>query len=427
MANPISVAIKGKGFLPMLARASTLTSRYGLTAKKMDRALGRLALILHRYSCSATLPITATALTANPALGKKLHRQGMEAAIHGLQHVDYSALPLETQIDHVRKAAAIFQRLGITAAGFRCPYLRWNADTLAALSSLGILYDSSQGLVWDVVESSETEEYQHVLRFYRSQPAREIPSLPRMAGGLVRIPYCLPDDESLVERLHLRGGAIGAAWLAMFDCIHEAGELFTLGLHPERMDVCAAGLEAVLQKARSLSPHVWITRLDAVASWYRALGAAAVTLRSDGGGAYHVQVDAPSDAAVLLRGLECSAATQPWQNGYRLAPTGGFSVRCPKRPVIGISPDAAPQLMQFLRHQGYPVEVSTQPELYSIYLPQTSLQETGERTLLNHIEQTDEPLIRLSRWPHGAQSALVVTGDVDAFTLLDYGRRIFYR
>jgi hypothetical protein len=44
--------------------------------------------------------------------------------------------------------------------------------------------------------------------------------------------------------------------------------------------------------------------------------------------------------------------------------------------------------------------------------------------LLAQIEETDSPLVRLGRWPDGAQSALAVTGDIDALTLWDYGLRM---
>jgi hypothetical protein len=248
-----------------------------------------------------------------------------------------------------------------------------------------------------------------------------------MVHGLVRIPYCLPDDEALIERLHARGETISEIWLAMFDCIHQAGEVFTLGLHPERVALCAQALQSVLERARAASPGVWIARLDEIAAWYLALGTTTFELLAEGDGRFRIRIHAHADAAVLLRGLACSASTQTWAHGYQCTQAREFTVSCDKRPLIAVAPDTSPQLLRFLQHQGYLLEISTQPDEYSIYLPQTSFSEADERAMLAYLEQADVPLIRVGRWPNGAQSALVITGDVDAFSLLDYGRRIFYR
>ena len=66
MSNPLLIAAKGKGFLPMLARGRVISSRYGLTPRKMEAALATLTDTLSQYACSATLPVTASALLSNP-------------------------------------------------------------------------------------------------------------------------------------------------------------------------------------------------------------------------------------------------------------------------------------------------------------------------------------------------------------------------
>jgi hypothetical protein len=35
------------------------------------------------------------------------------------------------------------------------------------------------------------------------------------------------------------------------------------------------------------------------------------------------------------------------------------------------------------------------------------------------------PLVKLGRWPDGAKSALCLTGDLDALSLVDYLSRVF--
>ena len=94
-------------------------------------------------------------------------------------------------------------------------------------------------------------------------------------------------------------------------------------------------------------------------------------------------------------------------------------------PFVGLSPLASPKLADFLRQQGYIVEISEESQLYSHYFDQAEFIAEQERPLLAQIERSDRPLVRLGRWPDGARSALSITGDIDALTLWDYGLRLF--
>ena len=45
----------------------------------------------------------------------------------------------------------------------------------------------------------------------------------------------------------------------------------------------------------------------------------------------------------------------------------------------------------------------------------------GEQAaIVREVESSAAPLVRLARWPKGAQSALAITGDIDALTLGDF-------
>jgi len=425
MPNPLATAFKGKG-LTIFARARTITSRYGLTPSKIDRALSHLADTLDVSACKATLPTTAVALARNPDVARKCQTRGLELAMHGLVHVDHTLLTLDEQRAHFRRARQIFEGAGVRVTGFRCPYLRWNADTLTALGECGFDYDSSQALAWDVVGSLETESYRRAVAFYRSQLANDYPALPTLANGLVRIPYCVPDDESLVERLRLPGPAMSQVWLTMLERTHAAGELFTVGLHPERTALCQEALHATLARARSLSPTVWIARLDEIATWWRTLWQAAFEVELESPEAFHLKITAPSRAAILVRSIEVTAPTQPWAHGYQRVLAREFTCRSNTRPWIGLSPDSPPALGDFIRQQGFLVEVSASSD-FSFYLQRASFNAQDERPLLAELDQGSWPVVRLARWPDGAQSALCVTGDVDALTLWDYGLRAFGR
>jgi peptidoglycan/xylan/chitin deacetylase (PgdA/CDA1 family) len=214
--NPLSIAAKGKGVKNALRRAQVITHRYGLTSRKMDETLQRFARLLQIYQANATFPITAVALQRNKATIQGLARQGVEFAIHGYTHIDHSLLNAEEQMARLSKAITIFEQSGVPFRGFRCPYLRWNQATLEALCHHRLLYDSSQGLVWDVLNGHETPAYHRVINFYGAQPANDYPALPRLDRGFMRIPYCLPDDEALIDRLQLETvEARQAIWLEM--------------------------------------------------------------------------------------------------------------------------------------------------------------------------------------------------------------------
>jgi hypothetical protein len=77
----------------------------------------------------------------------------------------------------------------------------------------------------------------------------------------------------------------------------------------------------------------------------------------------------------------------------------------------------------FLREQGYVVEICGMPQT-GVYLDGLRDFAPADRlALLQRVESTPGPLLRLGRWPNGARSALALTGDIDAITLWDYGLR----
>jgi len=423
--KPLLVALKGKGLSNLARRSLTLARRYGLTAGKIADALRQFAVTLRPFECSATFPITAEVLGRNPRIIQELQAQGIEFAIHGYRHVDHSLLSLSEQLAWLSAARQVFARTSIEAHGFRCPYFRWNTGTAAALQQHGLLYDSSQTLAWDVLNRQETPAYLHALNFYGARSATQYPSLPSFKDNLVRIPCSLPDDEALVERLALdTSDQMSDLWLAILRRTCELGELFTVGLHPERIGPCQTALISVLTQARSLTPAVWIARLDEIAAWWRDRTGTAITVTNLAGEQLRLQVVGPTGTTVLARAVQADAVTKSWADGYQRVDAMTFTVRCPVRPFIGLSPSSSPKLAGFLRQQGYIVETVQANYNYSYYLDQAEFTAEHERIVLAQIDGTDRPLLRLGRWPNGAHSALAITGDIDALTLWDYGLRL---
>jgi len=418
--NPITVAIRGKGLRKAVARGIMLFQRYGLTNRKMDAALQLFAKIMQPFGGAATFPIVSKALQRNPAVIQKYQAQGIEFAMHGLHHFDHALLSYEEQQPQLTAGQQIFQQCNITLNGFRGPYLHYNEATLRVLNEIGLHYDSSPSLFWDVVPT-DTADYQHVRQFYGARSASVYPSLPYIEGNLVRLPYSLPDDEALIERLTLSPAQMNGMWVNILLKSYQLGELFVIGLHPERIALCQAPLEAALNEARQLDPPVWVARLHEIAAWWQARHKTAVQITPLSNESWQISLNGPEGLTVLGRGVTVDVPSRSWFGQYQEIQATQFSVTSPTRPFIGVAPTTAPALVDFLRQQGYLIETSSQANDYPYYFNQTTFTAEQQRPLLALLEEaSNAPLIRLSRWPNRVRSAVSVTGDIDALTVWDY-------
>ena len=59
-------------------------------------------------------------------------------------------------------------------------------------------------------------------------------------------------------------------WITILAETHRRGELFSLGLHPERIFLLETPLRAAMEMAKGLRPSVWFARLDEIARWWLA-------------------------------------------------------------------------------------------------------------------------------------------------------------
>jgi peptidoglycan/xylan/chitin deacetylase (PgdA/CDA1 family) len=420
--SPVGVAARGKGPLNLVHRAATIGTRYGLSPHRMELRLDAVLRLVRRYDCDATLPITATAVARHPDIITRYSAPEIEFAVHGYYHVDHVALTEAVQLEQLGRARKILEENGVPAYGFRAPYLRWNEATMFAVRENGFLYDTSLAIHLPLNLSSETAAYRRALDFYGATSAWERPLLPWMENGIVRIPYCLPDDESAVDRLRLAPDEIATQWLSMLRFSHARGELFTLGIHPERIGLCSVGIAAVLNSARAARPGIWIARLEHIARWWRDRERGSIAIEEVDSGRLRIRAQGPRDLTVLARGLSVPDS-QPWADGWVVIPSMGSELRTDRRPFIGIHPSTASPLAGLLREQGYIVEISERHEQYHCYLRRPRFSPADKGSILARIEQSGSPLVRLGRWPNGAKSALAITGDVDALTIWDYAFR----
>lgn len=430
--NLVASSLRAKGLAGFAKRIASILARFGINSAKMGACLDLYAHVLEEHRCRATFPVTATILRRHSKPIRRLLSANAELAIHGYAHNDYSRLTLQKQEAEARKAVAVFKSCEIPFFGFRCPYLNGNDQTNSALAELPFRYVSNTSIFWEApdglqFDGSAAASCRRALRLYQAQSASHCLSLPKRSGRLIEIPVSLPDDEILVDRLGLRGGEdIGGVWTRILDATYHRGELFTLQLHPERIAQCRSALEMVLTKAREKHPPVWIATLDEVAAWWEELAQFQIHVEQVVAECYEVRLDCSERATVLSRGWTYDDATRPWYGSYRRVHGRSFRLNSPSRPVVGLSPDSSPAAAPLLREKGYAVETSSHAASYACYLePDGEITPQLEMQMVATIESCRRPLVRFGPWPDGARSALSVTGDIDAMTLVDFLLRLW--
>lgn len=420
--RPVLTAARGKGIRNLVRRSWVIGSRYGVSSRRMEKRLSALQRIVEAYRCGATLPVTMVAARRNGAVIRKYAELGIEFAVHGYYHVDHKGLSLQDQREQLGRARHELEAYGLRASGFRAPYLRANEATIQAVRENGYEYDSSQAFAWPVDERIQTEAYRRGLEFCSAMSATDYPVLPWSEDGVIRIPCSLPDDESMIDRLHLSESARRELWVSILQTTIQQGELFALALHPERIDSCLSALVAVLETATKSRPPVWRARLQEVADWWRARYQTSVQTHDAGSGRLRIDVHGPNGLTVLARGIDLPG--DDWADGYVRVRETQFEVQTARRPFVAVHPSSDPSLSTFLHEQGYIVETADSPDAHSYFLHRERFLRADQRRLVAELEAGQLPLLRLARWPGGARSALSITGDVDALTIWDYVSRL---
>jgi peptidoglycan/xylan/chitin deacetylase (PgdA/CDA1 family) len=424
------LSLRAKGARGVAERVRTITARFGTTSAPMARCLEHYTGLVDSFGGRLSLPITATVLGRHPSVVRRFAARGVEFAIHGLVHDDHAALDLREQRARLAKAKALFEAAGVAYAGFRGPYLRANSATAEAVRAAKLSYDSTRAVAFPVLapeleHGSGGVAWRRALDFYSASRAGEVVVRPTLQRGLVELPVAVPDDEIMVDRLHLTAEAQAAAWLAILELTYTRGELFTIQLHPERIFDCAQALDAVLAQARRAQPPVWIATLDEIASWWLRRQAAVLQIEQVAPEGYRCVLTGDADVTLLARGLPGLDA-QPWSGRDWLARPRCFEVQAKVKPVVGVSRRCSPAVLAFLREEGLQVQVGDERGRYGAYVDDevgAAAAPPDQVRLLAHIEQSPGPLVRLWRWPRGARSALAVTGDIDAVTIQDFAFR----
>jgi len=416
--NILKFVLESRGPVNLTKRTFQILTRFGVKPDRMGSRFERFMDVLDDYDCRPSFPITALPMSRNPRFAHRLLERGAELAVHAWSHIDLTTLDLEGQSEHMGRAIQLFRREGVPFTGFRAPYLHWNEDTMRVVEQYRYRYSSNEIVMWDVLdESSLSPEQKEGLAkgraFYRPHDAERRSVLPFRRRGFIEIPVSLPDDEILLDRMYTHDADfLGQVWHRILDKTYRRGELFTVQLHPERIDFFTNALGGLLAECRRRKPGVWLATLDEIARWWiEKTQNAGEFVREDGG--YRARVTVCKGASVYLRAGGVDKIVGP----------GEFRVEGDRRPCVGVGPTASREAIQALQDRGYVVEVGA-PDEFVVHLGGLEIRDYEELArALERLDQCDGPLLRFGAWPHGNRSALAVTGDIDALTLWDFVSR----
>lgn len=417
--NVIKFVFGHRGAGNLVRRSVQIATRFGPNPERMGGRFERFMDILDEYAIRPTFPITALPMSRNPSFAHRLLERGAELAVHAWSHIDLAALDLEGQRTHMGRAVELFRSCSVPFTGFRAPYLHWNEDTMRVVGEFQFRYSSNQTVWWDVLDANsmtpqQKEGMQRGQAFYRPLPVSDVRALPFRRDGFVEIPVSLPDDEIPLDRMYIHdAGYLSEMWRRILDASYQRGELFTLQLHPERIDFFAGALRGLLTDARSRKPKVWIATLDEIAQWWDAKARNRAQFVREGDH-FRVEVSACPGTTVFVRA-----------NGPERAQTPAtFVVESLARPCVGVAPGSSREALTVLADLGYIVEVGERADGYAVHLGRVERDDFAAIDACRRvIDESRKPLVRFGTWPDACKSALSVTGDIDALTIWDFMHR----
>ena len=385
-------------------RTRALGARYGISSSRARQRVDSCVRALAELGCSPTFMVPGRVVEAHPHYLRSLVDQGVELALHGFDHVDFSTLSPAAVTHQFERSIDAFDRAGIPFQGFRCPYLSATDEVFAQLPLDLVTYSSNSAVFWPEAQPPGLGNavVRQLESFYKPRNAGLAASLPFPHAGVIELPCSLPDDIQIFDGFRAGEHGLERAWCRVLETAHARGELQVLLFHPELADRCSTAFRALLTLARSLRPHVWVTRLVDVAAWWRERAECTVD-----------RTVTPEGHRVLtLRGSTRTCLERGAVSGRRIVVADGSA------PFLGVSADVTPSTRESLASLGYLLEEQA-PERCVFHLRRD---QPVDRALVDQLEA--QPLVRVARWPDGARAALCISGDLDALSLVDYARRL---
>ena len=417
--NVIKFVFGHRGAGNLVKRSMQIATRFGPNPERMGGRFERFMDILDEQAIRPTFPITALPMSRNPSFAHRLLERGAELAVHAWSHIDLSALDLEGQRAHMSRAVDLFRSCSVPFTGFRAPYLHWNEDTMRVVSEFQFRYSSNQTVWWDVLDVATMTPMQKTgmergLAFYQPVPVSELRVLPFRRDGFIEIPVSLPDDEIPLDRMYIHDVEyLAAMWRRILEASYARGELFTLQLHPERIDFFADALRGLLSDARAKQPPIWIATLDQIAQWWESKARNRAQFVRDGE-RFRVEIDACAGSTVVVSA----------NGAERKMLERVFDVDSSARPCVGVSPGSSRDAVVALTDLGYIVEVGERADGYAVHLGRVERSDYAAVDACRRvIDESRRPIVRFGTWPDGCKSAFSVTGDIDALTIWDFVQR----
>ncbi len=358
---------------------------------------------------------------------QRLQDQGVELAVHGNYHIDYTQLNINDVRHHLSQAASIFNRHGIRYSGFRFPFLRKDNERIQLLNETGFLWDSSEVISWnslnqDLFYPKNWTDYEKILKTYKAVNADQTESLPYIQNGLVEIPVSVPDDEMIIERLGIKDEQfIYSIWEKILCSVRERGELLVLQVHPERVCLYQHALKRILQLSGRWG-DVWMTSLKEIAKWWQEKEGFRLIVKKGKNNRYQIIPECTDRATLIME----NAGSNRHHNETIVLKKEAYEIQSQRKPIIGIDPDTSSDVIELLRREGYPYEISIAHQNYSHFIKQKGkLNPTKKNQLLQSIHNNPFPLIRFWRWPNQFRFGFTITGDIDGVNLWDYGERFY--
>ncbi len=410
-------------------RAKNLLERYHISSSHAIKRIDECIKSLIDQSCYPTFPTPAIVVKRYPQYFRRLQDEGVEIAIHGYQHINLNTYLVSDACKQLAKAVSVFESNGINVHGFRCPYLGCTDELLDTLPKGLFEYSSNKAIFWNVLTTPDNNNknlvFDTLCNLYKATPSIHAISVPLNRLKMVEIPVCMPDDMELLDGLNFTPSEIVHVWSQILVNTHKRGELFNLIFHPELASLCEQPLCDVMRRAKLLHPQVWVARLWDISEWWNEKAGFYVEINPSLIG-LHLNFVCSPRATILVKGLKLNNSGCPWDGPYQRLLTRTLEVPASPRPFIGLSPKTPQKVISFLQEQGYILDTTKQATSCSIYLEETSLAAMGsEVQLIDYIEAFTGPLVRYWRWPNGAKSALSITGDLDALSLVDYLWRLY--
>lgn len=424
--------LETKGFVHSIERSAQVFYRYSFGRKRFSEMMNCLERNLGTDGIRVTFCITASLLESHLPFLEMFKGLGHEFAAHGYFHTNMKKKSLDEQHQILSLSYNAFEKLKMQVYGFRCPYLSYNENTLTALKESPFMWTSNNVVFWDGFQAADERAREHIRKLellYCTTSSERCISVPARIGKLIDIPITAPDDEMLLERCRIKDREeIARIWKGVFSSIYTRGELFHLLFHPERFRQIEEPLRKTIQEARCQQSPVWFPTLNELTIWWERRAAARWDVQEKNG-SLSIRFTGPQESTLLMKsargehgaqicGLYGTAPARQAGQWRVIETDDGW------KHVVVLSRRCAQEVERFLNEEGFITVRAEYPHRNSLYLDGFErLDDSEKRMLLDVVDNSNFPLLRLWRWPHGAQAAFCISSDVDSIDIPDFFRR----